>query len=350
MSSTVEAKQEYEEAIPIVEAVQILAPATPVEGFIHDLADLPQPSAPLEEEDDENTPFDTDHSLQDHHQQPLESQEEEKEEETSPEVEEILIDVSYPSESTRVMSPPSTLEHQAVLVASGVATCMILGPLWATTALGAVYVHTCRPTDSLRAPEDTTPAPVLVVHQQRRPVLRQGVDQVGNWMYSVIENLKPTRDDEQVIGASVTTALLAGLLGGPICAVVAGCGTAALACQEDGRFMGDTARAVGQVALTARDQAKEINQKHRVLHKVKRALRRTWHKARKVEKEHALIKRTQTVAVYRMNEAGQYLLVHVWGPGKERLMEWLRSISDTLTTPQQLKSAHLAPVLVGVEQ
>jgi hypothetical protein len=72
-------------------------------------------------------------------------------------------------------------------------------------------------------------------------------------------------------GAGVLCGLLGCLLCGPILALITG-GYAAYATSKDGAI-GDAARAIGDVALTARDKAKEVDEKHDIVGKTKVASR-----------------------------------------------------------------------------
>jgi hypothetical protein len=84
-------------------------------------------------------------------------------------------------------------------------------------------------------------------------------------------------------GAGVLCGLFGCLLCGPIIALIFG-GYAAYATSKDGTI-GDAARAVGDVALTARDKAKEVDEKHDIVEKTKVSLREIGERAKAASRE-----------------------------------------------------------------
>eukprot|EP00566_Odontella_aurita_P027483 CAMPEP_0113532844 /NCGR_PEP_ID=MMETSP0015_2-20120614/4281_1 /TAXON_ID=2838 /ORGANISM="Odontella" /LENGTH=167 /DNA_ID=CAMNT_0000431843 /DNA_START=258 /DNA_END=761 /DNA_ORIENTATION=+ /assembly_acc=CAM_ASM_000160 len=71
--------------------------------------------------------------------------------------------------------------------------------------------------------------------------------------------------------AGVAAGALGLLAAGPIFALIAGSGTAYYAAKKDDGVASDVARAVGDVALTTRDKARDINRKHQVVRRTKDA-------------------------------------------------------------------------------
>jgi hypothetical protein len=76
------------------------------------------------------------------------------------------------------------------------------------------------------------------------------------------------------------------LIGGPILALIAG-GFAAHASSKDGATT-DAARALGDVALTARDKAKEVNENHDIMEKTKAASREFCERTKAASREFCL--------------------------------------------------------------
>ena len=98
-------------------------------------------------------------------------------------------------------------------------------------------------------------------------------------------------DDQQenqiMVGAGVASGALGFLVGGPLFAVLLGFGTA-YATQKEGA-VGDSARAVGQVARTAQEQAVAVDQKHHLLEKSKQLAKEAWQKARSLDRQHHIL-------------------------------------------------------------
>ena len=84
------------------------------------------------------------------------------------------------------------------------------------------------------------------------------------------------------------------LVGGTFLAFFFGFG-AAFATQQEG-FLGDSARAVGEVALAARSKAREINDKHNVVERAKLAGAQALDNAKALDQEHRIVERTSSLA------------------------------------------------------
>mmetsp|Transcript_21175 Transcript_21175/g.27883 ORF Transcript_21175/g.27883 Transcript_21175/m.27883 type:complete len:151 (-) Transcript_21175:118-570(-) len=84
-------------------------------------------------------------------------------------------------------------------------------------------------------------------------------------------------------GAGIMCGVLGCLIGGPILAVAAGVG-AAYATGKDGAT-GDIARAAGDVALSVRDKAKEVDEKHDLKTKTKNASLDAYERTKSASKE-----------------------------------------------------------------
>ena len=71
---------------------------------------------------------------------------------------------------------------------------------------------------------------------------------------------------------------------------------AAHATKKEGA-VGDTARAVGDIALSAREKAREINQRHNVVERSSTAAQDAWQKAQDMDQEHHYLERGRNCAV-----------------------------------------------------
>ena len=66
---------------------------------------------------------------------------------------------------------------------------------------------------------------------------------------------------------------------------------AAYATQRDDGW-GDSARAVGHVALTAQEQARVVNQKHNLVKRSQRAAHKAWQQAQELDRKHHILDQT----------------------------------------------------------
>jgi hypothetical protein len=103
-------------------------------------------------------------------------------------------------------------------------------------------------------------------------------------------------DKARVVGAGTASAVLGLLLCGPIGAALLGFGAAYAAENKEG-VVGDAARAIGDVALQARDRAVEIDRKHRVVDKSKKAASEAWDRAKEADRKHRILERARDFAV-----------------------------------------------------
>ena len=98
------------------------------------------------------------------------------------------------------------------------------------------------------------------------------------------------------------------LLGGPILAVIAGFGTA-YATQKSGA-VGDIARALGEVALTTRAKAKELDEKHHLVDKTKQVAEDAWNHAKALDRKHHLMEKTKDFLMFSWNETVAFTRRH----------------------------------------
>jgi hypothetical protein len=115
---------------------------------------------------------------------------------------------------------------------------------------------------------------------------REAMNETMNRVQSSEEETAPTLLGAQRMGAGVLCALFGCLIGGPILALITG-GYATYASSKDGAT-GDVARALGDVALTARDKAIEVNEKHDIMEKTKAASRELCERTKAASREFCL--------------------------------------------------------------
>jgi len=113
-----------------------------------------------------------------------------------------------------------------------------------------------------------------------------------------------SKEDESETKTEVPSQVGAGLLfgftglflGGPILALLAGVGASVLAANDEGPA-GEAARSSGDAAITvgtkAGEAAKEANEKHHILDKIKDALNCGWVKVQKFDEEHKATERAK---------------------------------------------------------
>jgi len=118
--------------------------------------------------------------------------------------------------------------------------------------------------------------------------------------------------DEQEDRATVTAAgwgsgILGLCVGGPILGILLGFGGAYAAEHKRGKFVGDTARAIGQVAMVVQAQAVAIDAKHKVVDKSKVVAQQAWSKAQQVDREHKILEKAKDVTVYSWKKTVAYV-------------------------------------------
>lgn len=112
----------------------------------------------------------------------------------------------------------------------------------------------------------------------------------------------------RMVGAAICGGILGMMLGGFILGAVAGAG-AAFAASRDGA-PGDVARAMGDVALTARDKAKEVNSKHQIVDKTKQATASAWEKAKEYDRKHNILEKTKNFVVSTAQRVAEFNREH----------------------------------------
>ncbi len=98
------------------------------------------------------------------------------------------------------------------------------------------------------------------------------------------------------VGAGLFFGLSGLLIGGPILGVLTGTGAAIVASKDKGPA-GDVARATGDFAMATGSKvgeaAKEVNEKHGILDKIKNAFVATWGRFQQFDEEHKISEKTK---------------------------------------------------------
>jgi hypothetical protein len=93
------------------------------------------------------------------------------------------------------------------------------------------------------------------------------------------------------VGAGLLFGISGLILGGPICGILAGVGAAVVASKDEGTA-GDVARSTGAFAVTTGslvgEAARDVNEKHGILEKIKNAFACGWSRVQKFEEEHKI--------------------------------------------------------------
>mmetsp|Transcript_14546 Transcript_14546/g.24127 ORF Transcript_14546/g.24127 Transcript_14546/m.24127 type:complete len:166 (-) Transcript_14546:334-831(-) len=97
------------------------------------------------------------------------------------------------------------------------------------------------------------------------------------------------------LGAGVAGGVLGLLIGGPILSILTGFGIA-YATKQQGAA-GDAARAVGQLALEAKQKAQEVDRKHNLVQKGQIAASEAWEKAKETDRKHSILVKTKAFFV-----------------------------------------------------
>jgi hypothetical protein len=109
--------------------------------------------------------------------------------------------------------------------------------------------------------------------------------------------LDEQRHQESVtMGAGVAAGVVGLLVGGPVLAILTGFGTA-YATKLTGAS-GDTARAIGQIALETRTKAIELDRQHNLVQKGRDAVATTWEKAKEFDRTHNVLEKSKAFLVW----------------------------------------------------
>jgi hypothetical protein len=109
--------------------------------------------------------------------------------------------------------------------------------------------------------------------------------------------MMPLEDEDErelqqnkMVGAGVIGGIVGLLVGGPLFGIIAGF-YAAYSTKQEGAA-GDVARAMGEVALEAKQKAQDIDEKHHLMEKGKQMANDAWEKAKQIDREHGVVEKT----------------------------------------------------------
>jgi len=121
-------------------------------------------------------------------------------------------------------------------------------------------------------------------------------------------------------------------VGGPFTAVLLGFGAAYATQKKDGGALGDSARAVGEVARTAHVKAQAVDQKHRILEKSKLAAQQAWTQARAMDRQYKILDTTADVVRFSWKTTKDFCqhhrVVERGIEGAKQTLEWLAEKVD----------------------
>jgi hypothetical protein len=156
---------------------------------------------------------------------------------------------------------------------------------------------------------------------------------------SVDTNTTPPEPQKARVAASLTAGCILGcLIGGPLCAILGGFGSAYAAQNKEGA-MGDCARSIGDVALATKSKALEMEEKHQITQKTKQVTENAWENAKEMERQHHVCEKTKDAIVYSTKTAVDFTVKHRLiergakglGRGLEYVGEKLAGVSSSTT-------------------
>ena len=155
-----------------------------------------------------------------------------------------------------------------------------------------------------------------------------------------------------VVAASATAGGILGcLMGGIGCAILGGLGTAYAAKYKEGSCIGDCARAMGEVTLTAREKAIALDQKHHIVNYTQTAAAGALENAKAMDEEYHVAEKSKNCLVHTgkaaMDFAARHKLVERGVSGVGRGMSYLGgrvSGAGSGDPPTTLEGANYAPV------
>ena len=153
--------------------------------------------------------------------------------------------------------------------------------------------------------------------------------------------------NDKAVASGVTGAVLGFLFGGPILSALLGFGAAYLS-KKDGA-PGDAARALGDVGISVKEKAVEVDEKHHIVEKSTTVAANALDEAKKYDQKHHLIDSTKDFAVANWKSFTKFIHEHRilqkgvdgFGVGYEFVTEKIASCAGTATT---------APTLTKMEE
>jgi hypothetical protein len=145
-------------------------------------------------------------------------------------------------------------------------------------------------------------------------------------------NSNSSEPEKARVAASLTAGCILGcLIGGPVCAILGGFGSAYAAKNKEGA-MGDCARSIGDVALATKSKAFEMEEKHKITQTTKQATANAWENAKEMERQHHVCEKAKDVIVYSTKTAVDFTVKHrLIERGAKGLGRGLEYVGDKLS-------------------
>jgi hypothetical protein len=115
-------------------------------------------------------------------------------------------------------------------------------------------------------------------------------------------------EQSRIVASGAAGAVVGLLFGGPFIAAIVGFG-AAYATQKEGAA-GDIARAMGDIALTARERAREVDEKHHLVDKSKKLSADMWEKAKELDRQHHILEKFKDFLAFSWKAAVDFTRRH----------------------------------------
>jgi hypothetical protein len=170
------------------------------------------------------------------------------------------------------------------------------------------------------------------------------------------EPLKASSEPQKArVAASGTAGCILGcLIGGPVCAILGGFGSAYAATNKEGA-MGDCARSMGDVALATKSKAMEMEEKHQITQNTKQVAANAWENAEEMERQHHVCEKTKGVILYSTKTAVDFTVKHRLiergakglGRGLEYVGEKLAGVSSTTDDADSEEETSSTPTNIG---
>jgi len=100
---------------------------------------------------------------------------------------------------------------------------------------------------------------------------------------------------DKMVASGMTGAVLGFLLGGPILSALCGFG-AAYVSQKDGA-PGDAARAIGDIGISVKNKAAEVDKKHHIVERTSEAANGAWEGAKKYDQKYNVLEKSKRFTV-----------------------------------------------------
>ena len=108
---------------------------------------------------------------------------------------------------------------------------------------------------------------------------------------------KENDNNNKAVASGTAGAVLGLLFGGPIGAALLGFGAAYAVRKEKGDTVGDAARALGDVAISTKNKAKELDEQHRIVERSQQAATTAWESAKVYDQKYNVLDQVREAIV-----------------------------------------------------